>query len=136
MKHVLREPHHLRYCDDFIVLSGDQAYLMCLIARIGEFLAKHLQLELHPNKIILRKLSTGIDFIGYVFFAHHTLLCNRTKQRMKNRLKQTFNDLLDGATEAAAMDQQLQSYLGILPHSNQHTLSQAIKNPYWVRQSP
>lgn len=31
------------------------------------------------------------------------------------------------------MDQMLQSYLGILSHANQHILSQAIKNAYWVR---
>ncbi len=133
VKHVLCKPHYLRYCDDFIILSRDQHYLLCLIARIGEYLAENLQLELHPNKIILRKLSTGIDFVGYVFFAHHTLLRNRTKQRMKNRLKQTFEDFIDGTTKAATMDQQLQSYLGILSHSNQHTLSQAIKNAYCVR---
>ena len=32
-----------------------------------------------------------------------------------------------------SLDQRLQSYLGILSHANQHTLSQAIKNAYWVR---
>lgn len=31
------------------------------------------------------------------------------------------------------MDQRLQSYLGILSHANQHKLSQALKNAYWVR---
>jgi hypothetical protein len=58
-----------------------------MIAYIGEFLSKHLQLELHPQKIILRKLSTGVDFIGYIFFAHHILLRTRTKKRMHSRLK-------------------------------------------------
>jgi hypothetical protein len=42
---------------------------------------------------------------------------------------------LNGTKEAANMDQQLQSYLGILSHANQHTLSQALKNAYWVRQN-
>ncbi len=135
IKQVLREPYYLRYCDDFIILSSDQHHLRCLIAHIGKFLAEHLQLDLHPKKIFLRKLSTGIDFIGYVFFAHHTLLRPRTKQRMKKRLKNTLDGFLNGKTEAVAMDQQLQSYLGILSHSNQHILSQAMKNAYWVRQS-
>jgi RNA-directed DNA polymerase len=101
--------------------------LRCLIAHIGEFLANHLQLKLHPKKIILRKLSTGIDFIGYVFFSHHTLLRIRTKKRMKSRLKKTFESLLHGKIEAVAMDQQLQSYLGIMSHASQHDLSQALK---------
>ncbi len=105
-----------------------------MIAYTGEFLSKHLQLELHPKKIILRKLSTGIDFIGYIFFAHHTLLRSCTKKRMYKRLKTTYEHLLNNQIECFAMDQQLQSYLGILSHANQFTLSQALKNTYWIRE--
>ena len=133
IKHVHRERYYLRYCDDFIILSSDECHLKCLIAHIREFLARNLQLELHPKKVTIRKLSTGIDFIGYVHFPHHTLVRSRTKQRMKKRLKITFESLLEGEIEAAALDQQLQSYLGILTHADQYFLSQAIKNAYWVR---
>lgn len=52
---------------------------------------------------------------------------------MKKRLKEGYEKYLIGAVEATPMDQVLQSYLGILSHANQHTLSQAIKNAYWVR---
>jgi hypothetical protein len=31
------------------------------------------------------------------------------------------------------MDQQLQSYLGILSHANEYNLSVALKNGYWSR---
>ncbi len=134
IKHTLRERYYLRYCDDFIILSSDEHYLRCVIADTGEFLSKHLQLELHPKKIILRKLSTGVDFIGYIFFAHHTLLRSCTKKRMYKRLKTTYEHLLNNQIECFAMDQQLQSYLGILSHANQFTLSQALKNAYWIRE--
>lgn len=33
-----------------------------------EFLIKKLQLDLHPKKLIIRKLTQGIDFVGYVLF--------------------------------------------------------------------
>lgn len=39
----------------------------------------------------------------------------------------------ENSIDAALMDQRLQSYLGMLSHANQHSLSQAIKNAYWVR---
>lgn len=133
IKHTLHERYYLRYCDDFIILSNDECHLRCLITHIGEFLIKNLKLELHPKKVVLRKLSKGIDFIGYVFFAHHILMRTRTKQRMISRLEKSCNALLEGRIEAVTMDQQLQSYLGILSHTNQHNLSQAIKNAYWVR---
>jgi hypothetical protein len=53
---------------------------------------------------------------------------------MHSRLKATHGHLLNNKIEWTAMDQQLQSYLGILSHANQFTLSLALKNAYWVRQ--
>jgi RNA-directed DNA polymerase len=133
IKQELREKYYLRYCDDFIILSNDQDHLNSLITSIREFLRRNLQLELHPKKLIIRKLSQGIDFVGYVLFLHHTLVRTRTKQRMKRRLKETYESYLKGQVDNVSLDQRLQSYLGILSHANQHTLSQALKNAYWVR---
>ncbi len=133
VKQELKEKYYLRYCDDFIVLSNDKLHLEALIVSIREFLAKNLRLELHPKKVIIRKLQQGIDFVGYVVFEKHVLVRTRSKQRMKRRLKKGFEKYLIGAVEATSMDQMLQSYLGILSHANQHNLSQAIKNAYWVR---
>ena len=82
----------------------------------------------------IRKLVHGIDFVGYVLFADHTLVRTRTKQRMKKRLQDGHEWYLSGETTAAMFDQQIQSYLGILSHANQHNLSDAIKNAYWVRE--
>lgn len=115
------------------ILSGDKTHLECLIHSIREFLAKKLRLELHPQKVIIRKLSHGIDFVGYVLFENHVLVRTRSKQRLKKRLKEGYEKYLIGATDADPVDQRLQSYLGILSHANQHRLSQAIKNAYWVR---
>lgn len=133
IKQRLRERYYLRYCDDFIILSNDPIHLNSLIPIIQDFLRSHLQLELHPKKVIIRKLSQGIDFIGYVLFEHHILLRTRTKKRMKKRLYEAYECYVSGKLDTTAMDQRLQSYLGILSHANQHHLSQALKNAYWVR---
>jgi hypothetical protein len=129
----LKEKYYLRYCDDFIILSNDKVHLEALIKSIREFLATKLRLELHPKKVTIRKLHHGIDFVGYVLFEKHVLMRTRSKQRMKRRLKEEYEKYLIGTVDAAPMDQKLQSYLGILSHANQHNLSQAIKNAYWVR---
>jgi len=89
--------------------------------------------DLNPKKVVIRKLNQGIDFIGYVLFEHHILLRTKTKKRMKKRLNKTYNCYLTGKIDTTAMDQRLQSYLGILSHANQHVLSQSLKNAYWVR---
>jgi hypothetical protein len=75
-----------------------------------------------------------IDFVGYVLFLHHTLLRMSTKHRMKKRLKTAHEEYLKGNADPVQMDQRIQSYLGILYHANQYTLSQAIKNAYWIRE--
>jgi RNA-directed DNA polymerase len=133
IKQELREKYYLRYCDDFIILANNASHLQTLIVSIRTFLEKNLELELHPQKMTIRKLGHGIDFVGYVLFERHILLRTKTKQRMKKRLKEAYACYLNGDIEAASIDQRLQSYLGILSHANQHKLSQAIKNAYWVR---
>ncbi len=133
IKQTLRESHYLRYCDDFIILSQDVQHLKSLIPIIQNFLTNNLHLELHPRKVIIRKLIQGIDFVGYVLFPHHRLIRTRTKQRMKRRLRAAYEDFLNGLIDGTQMDQKLQSYLGILSHANQHDLAQALKNAYWVR---
>jgi RNA-directed DNA polymerase len=133
IKQDLRERYYLRYCDDFIILSRYEHHLKHIIATIREFLSTILKLELHPKKVIIRKLDHGIDFVGYMLFSHHILLRTRTKRRMKTRLKEAYECFLNGTIDIVSMDQKLQSYLGILSHADQYTLSQALKNAYWVR---
>lgn len=48
-------------------------------------------------------------------------------------VKNTFGGFIEGDVDASAMDQQLQSYLGIMSHANKHNLSQAHNNAFWVR---
>jgi hypothetical protein len=111
----------------------DEHHLQSLIPVIQDFLTKALHLELHPRKVIIRKLIQGIDFVGYVLFPYHRLVRTRTKQRMKKRLREAYSDYLSGKSDTKQVDQRLQSYLEILSHANQHALTQAVKNAYWVR---
>lgn len=134
IKHDLQEPFYLRYCDDFIVISHDKAHLGVVLDIVREVLAKYLHLELHPNKVTIRKLSQGIDFVGYVLFENHLLVRTRLKQRMQRRLKQAHGQFLDATISSTTMNQKLQSYLGILSHANQYTFSQNLKNAYWGRE--
>src|SRR5579859_5123331 len=55
VKHKLKIKHYVRYTDDFIVVSNSLNYLKALLPKMREFLANNLTLELHPNKINVRK---------------------------------------------------------------------------------
>ncbi|MDJ0652089.1 MAG: reverse transcriptase/maturase family protein [Simkaniaceae bacterium] len=133
VKETLKKKFYLRFCDDFLFLSNQRDELHALIPIIRLFLQEKLQLNLHPKKVILRKFHQGIDFVGYVLFPHHRTLRTHTKKRLKKRLKKKHTDYISGKISSGAMDQCLQSYLGILAHANQHEFSQVLKNAYWVR---
>jgi retron-type reverse transcriptase len=92
VKQTLRQRYFIRYCDDFIILADDRAELEALIRPIQDFLATALKLTLHPDKIVLRKLSWGLDFVGYVQFFDHRLMRTATKRRMLSRLALRYKD--------------------------------------------
>ena len=55
-------------------------------ARIAEFLAERLHLELHPHKIVLQRITQGIDFLGCVVYPHHRLIRQRTVRALRRRI--------------------------------------------------
>ncbi|MCX6810000.1 MAG: reverse transcriptase domain-containing protein, partial [Candidatus Berkelbacteria bacterium] len=93
IKRTLKEKYYIRYADDFIVLSCNRDHLASMIPIIRSFLAEKLKLELHPDKIVLRKWNQGIDFLGYIVFPHHILLRTKTKKRMLRNIRHNCQHL-------------------------------------------
>lgn len=124
IKHTLKEKYYLRYCDDFVIVSRNQEYLESLISQIKIFLNEKLKLSLHEQKIIIRKYTQGIDFLGYILLPHHVLPRTRTKKRLFKKLKLKIKN--------HNFNQSLQSYLGYLNHANSYKLAQKLKNQIWI----
>ena len=133
IKHILRESYYLRFCDDCLFLSQNKNHLAFLITPIRKFLFQNLTLDLHPQKLFIRKATQGTDFLGYNLFLKHRLVRTKTKKRLKRKLKKAYKSFVLGKIDVSSMDQKLQSYLGILSHAQEHTFSVALKNAYWVR---
>jgi retron-type reverse transcriptase len=110
IKYKLKIRHHLRYCDDFVILNADSRRLLDAVGRIQDFLNSKLKLSLHPNKVIIRKYNQGIDFLGYVVRPYCTTLRTKTKNRMLRKVS-TKN---------------LTSYLGILKHCAGYKLEKKV----------
>jgi retron-type reverse transcriptase len=126
-KHKLKAKYYIRYADDVVFLSEDKYLLKKQIELIREFLFKRLKLELHPDKIYLKTLSSGVDFLGMVNFPKHRILRTATKRRMFRKLGKKREYLLDNLISEESFNQSLQSYLGILKHCNGHKIAQNIK---------
>jgi len=131
IKHKLKVKNYIRYTDDFVVVSDDRKYLENLIEPIQQFLKEELILELHPTKVTIRKLHSGIDFLSYVVFPHHRLLRTKTKKRILRKLQKRVLEYKCGLISKISLEQSLQSYLGVLSHANTYKFQNELKNKFW-----
>jgi len=114
MKHQLRARYYLRYADDFVVLSQDKNWLQGILPHLSFFLQDSLRLTLHPDKISITTVVSGIDFLGWVHFPEYRVLRTATKRRMLKRLRQQPSKPV------------LQSYRGLLSHGNSYRLGNEV----------
>lgn len=116
MKHELKAHYYIRYCDDFVVVDTNKDRLERLIPKIRAFLECRLKLELHPNKVSMRKLSHGIDFLGYVVLPHYRVLRTKTKRRILKKIKELRREFDNRSIDKERFLRSLQSYAGMLTH--------------------
>jgi len=114
VKHKLKAKHYLRYADDFVLLSNNQDELLGYLVEINQFLKGRLKLNLHPNKISIRKLNWGIDYVGYVTLPHYNLPRNKTIRRIFKNLSKSID------REDDNLESRYQSYLGYLSHADSY----------------
>lgn len=131
VKHTLRVKHYARYTDDFVIVSQDKGYLEGLLPKIESFLKERLCLELHPEKVFIRKYRQGIDFLGYVIRPHCIVPRTKTKQRIWKKLKRRVRLYKRETLSEEKLDASLWSYLGVLSHGDAHELREKLKNGYW-----
>ena len=128
IKHELKCRFYIRYCDDFLILNKDKAYVSNLIPEISDFLIDKLKLNLHPGKVRIKKLTEGVDFLGYVTLSHHVVFRTKTKKRMFRRINSAINDFKQSGITEEQLTQVIQSYFGLLTHCNSHKLQGEIKS--------
>lgn len=115
VKHRLKAKYYIRYADDFVILHTDKHMLENYLKNIHDSLREHLQLELHPKKVLITTLASGVDFLGWVHFPRHRVLRTVTKRRMfKNLERKEYKE------------ESVQSYLGMLKHGDAYNLSNKV----------
>jgi RNA-directed DNA polymerase len=115
VKHRLKATYYIRYADDFVLMGRDKAELADMLVQIRHFLSESLKLSLHPHKVSITTLTSGVDFLGWVHFPHHRVLRTVTKRRMWKNL------------ESNPSKETVQSYLGMLGHGNAEKLRDHVK---------
>ena len=107
VKHKLKTEYYIRYAGDFVFLSHDKHWLVSLIPQITDFLKSELALKLHPKKLQIKTLASGVDFLGWTHFPDHLILRTTTKRKMYREIRAK-----DGKEET------VRSYFGLLSHGN------------------
>jgi RNA-directed DNA polymerase len=115
-KHKLKAQYYIRYADDFVFFAYDRNELLKILSKIDSFLKEKLKLNLHPNKVSIESISSGVDFLGWVNFADYRVLRTVTKKRMFKRLME------------CEKEETVSSYLGMLSRGNGYKLKEKIKN--------
>ena len=118
VKHKLKARYYIRYADDFVLLSENKEWLKQQIPKISEFLNIELKLSLHPDKILLKTLASGVDFLGWVHFPKYKKLRTATKKRMLKRIA------------VSPTSQTFQSYLGLMSQGQTFKTKQEVINLY------
>jgi retron-type reverse transcriptase len=120
VKHDIRMKYYIRYADDFVFMSHDRSKLLSCLPKIAAFLSGSLALNLHPKKVFIKTLASGVDFLGWIHFPYHRTPRTKTKIRMNTRLDR-------------CQDRQIvESYLGMLSYGNAYKLSRDLKNRCWL----
>lgn len=126
IKHTLKVKYYIRYCDDFVILDARHSVLEATTTAVRDFLRHKLSLELHPQKVEIRKISQGTDFLGYVSLPHYRILRTRTKRRMFKRLN-TLAKSINSTEEFESVLPVVSSYLGALSHCRSGKLRKVIE---------
>ena len=98
-----------------MVLSSDRQRLADIVLLTVLYLRATLKLELHPSKVSITAVASGVDFLGWVHFPTHRTLRTVTKRRMfKNVQSDPENQSV------------VQSYVGLLKHGDTYKLRSEI----------
>lgn len=110
VKHQLKAEYYIRYADDFVLFSTDYEELEGWLISIKEFLEERLDLWLHPDKVFIKTVASGVDFLGWIHFPDHRVLRTATKRRIFRKVS----------------EKNIPSYLGLLGAGNGYRLRERI----------
>ena len=92
-KHELKCRYYIRYCDDMLVMSTSELYLALVREKIRAFCRDRLNLGLNPKSGDVKKVSSGMDFLGFIMRPRYRLV----RRRSVHALYEKIENFLRGA---------------------------------------
>ncbi len=148
VKHTLKCRFYLRYVDDFILVHKSRTQLLEWRRAIEQFLADRLALKL-TSEGVLRRLSDGADFLGYIVRPRYLLTRRRVVNNLKMKLDlyqsrlivqgvaagRPYSLFLMAPEDVSGLRQTVASYLGHFKHACTHNLLKSLWRRYaWLNE--
>jgi len=120
--------YYFRYCDDIVIFHADKQFLHNLKKEIETYLNIKLKLTLKENWQVFPVDKRGVDFLGYRFFHHYTLLRKSIKQRFVKTIMRIIKN--HQHLSHTKIVNSLMSYYGWFKYSN----CKNLQNKYFNHQ--
>lgn len=124
-KNQLRSKYYIRYADDFAMVSDSGDELLNCKEKIICFLRKNLNLVLNQNSKV-RRLTSGIDWLGCRFYRRYKIIKPRTAQRMERNLGIRFSDCRNSKISWYKLNETWRSYQGQLKWADAFNLTEKL----------
>lgn len=127
IKEVLKVKYYVRYMDDFVIMAETKDECILLKEKINNYLKEKLHLELnsksryYPNKM-------GVNFCGYRIFETHILIRERSKKKIKKKIKEWNKLYKSNELDILHMRLSFGSWLGHAKHANSYNITNKYKN--------
>ncbi|MBN1655177.1 MAG: RNA-dependent DNA polymerase [Deltaproteobacteria bacterium] len=112
---------YVRYCDDFILLHNDKRYLHEAIYRIQQWLYTR-RLRLHPKKLHIRPVKTGVRFVGYRIWPSRIALPAENVRGFQRRLRWIKRAYGEGTIDFDSVKSRMAGWLGHARHADSKKL--------------
>ena len=129
VKRVLRAPYYIRYMDDMVCIAPSKQQVWDIIGATDDFLQENFQLQLN-NKTAVIPAEQGCEFIGKIVRPHSISLRKSTSLQMKRHLDYVREAYGNGEVPLEYAQSVIQSYLGILMHTDDNGLREKICEDY------
>ncbi len=139
IKHELKIKHYVRYVDDFVMLSKSKEELLLLKTKIEKFIQEKLDLKLKPTTI-LKPITSGINFVGYIIKPSHLLPRNRVVNNIYRKVNKFKRKSIYLENNIQVYDfkftsvfiRSINSYIGYLKYTKSEKLIIKLKqdNPF------
>ena len=110
VKKELKCRFYVRYNDDFVIIFENSKHIITTRDNIICFVKNKLLLDIPIEKTSIRKISWGVDFLGFVVLPHAILLRDKTKNKIYAHINR----------------RNMHSYLSLLKHCNAYNLKTKI----------